>query len=83
MKQTRLIEKEHNYKIGDIVTLKNPILPSDIGNKYIIVEFMDSFENEIVFCRLINGNAHYQFLKKNIISTSSLIEDIEKVDKNG
>ncbi len=82
MKQTKMFEKKHNFKKGDIVKLKNPTLKSDIGKKYIITNFMDGFEDEIVFCRLLNGNSHYQFLIKNIINIATTIDDIEKVDEN-
>ncbi len=88
MKQTELFKKEkkiydekYNLRIGDIIKLRNPILRSDIGKKYIITDFMEGFEDKIIFCRLLNGNTHYQFLKE-YISLAIIIEDIEKVDRN-
>ncbi len=73
MRQIKLFKNEHSFKIGDIVKLKNPILKSDIGKKYIITDFMDGFEDEIVFCRLLNNNL------KEIINISSIIDDLEKI----
>ncbi len=92
MKQTRLDEKEIDFEIGDIVKLKNPILKSDIGKLFRVVNFYDSenFGKELVFCRLITNEkefGHYPFIPSIIEKVNekesrficSLTEDLEKI----
>ncbi len=80
-------EPKHDFKIGNIVKFKKPLLNSDIGKIFRVV---DLYNDEIIFCHLITKEKEfgsYPFIpsilekvnEKESRFITALSEDLEKI----